>query len=709
MKQLVPALIIMSVIIASCSQEKKLIRKASNSVERSQFEEALGYYDQVLAKDSNSYFANAGKGVVLSEYIGRHDQAIPYLEKALRQHPEKTGMKINYDLGKSYHFIGNYPRALTFYKNTEAYNKEGNPDYDMFLTKRVADCKYALDHPEVALPEQQEVTNIGGDINTAAPEYGAVYTHGKLIFTSKRKDDDKEKKNGVDGRFFDAMYVSYGNGTNFTAPRRFTEPDTRGNTNFSQPHESVVSASADGKTLYIFRAGQLYEADLNDSTKSAQKLSPEINFSYLQSHATISADGNMMIFASEAKKGTGGLDLYKTVKTDGKWSKAELLDNSINTSFNEDSPYLATDGTLFFASNGLPGYGGYDIYRTSMVDGRWTTPQNVGQPINSPGDDTYFALKPGSSNGYYTSVRQGGKGDMDIYKVRYVNMDVPECTTLDADFVINSTKDASNQMAYSISADAPAQYKNNIRSYSWKVNGAAITQTTNQFQYNFATAGSYTLSAKAIAYCDTCPSLLAMCSEKVIEVGVPVYAINTDSIAKADALANSKTKKTKTKKEKEVAPVDVATKDATDNSKKSAVMLNDAQLKEMGWATGPSYFDLNQSDLRDDAKSMLDKNIELLKKNPSLAININGYADSRGSEAYNKGLSQRRANTIKAYMTKNGISNKRIQKTTGFGESKLVNGCSDGVECTEAEHQLNRRTEFDVMNLVKNTGDVTVN
>ena len=701
MKKLTLLLLVMSMIIASCSQEKKLIRKASNSVERSNFEEALGYYDQVLAKNGNSYFANAGKGVVLSEYIGRHAEAIPYLEKALTQHPEKTGMKINYDLGKSYHFVGNFPRALYFYGATEKYNKVGNPDYDMFLTKRVADCKYALEHPEIASAEQQSIANIGNTINTPAPEYGAVYTRGKLIFTSKRKDDDKEKKNGLDGRFFDAMYVSKVNDGNYSPPRRFTSPDVRGNDNFSQPHESVVSVSPDAKTLYIFRAGQLYDVDLNDSTKSARKLDNDINISDLQSHASLSSDGNMMIFASEAKRGMGGLDLYKTVKIDGKWANAELLDNSINTQFNEDSPYLGANNTLFFSSNGLPGYGGYDIYKTMLVDGRWTTPQNVGQPINSPGDDTYFALNAGSSNGYYTSVRSGGQGDMDIYKVHYTNMEMPECTGMDPLFAVAATPGVNNPMSYVLSLEAPSQSQTNIRSYNWTVNGGSISQNTKQFEYTFNTPGSYTVGAKAVAYCDTCPSLMAMCSEKVIEIGNPVF-VNTDSIKRANDLAT--TNKNSKNKNKTDAPLKTKTVKTTT----SEVVLNETQLKDLNWNNNTPLFDLNKSEVREDAKSALNQNIDLLKNKTSLAVNINGYADSRGSEAYNEGLSQRRANAIKAYMMSKGVSKGRIIKTTGYGENNLLNNCDDGVECSEAEHQVNRRVQFEVINIIKTPGEISL-
>lgn len=692
--------LILALTAISCSQEKKLIRKASNAVERSDFDQAISYYDQALKRDSNSYYANAGKGIVLSEYVGRHDQAIPYLEKALKKHPEKTAMKINYDLGKSYHYIGNYPRALHFYGQTAKYNKVGTPDYDMFLNKRVADCKYALEHPEIAPVEEQEIKNVGNGINTSNPEYGAVYTRGKLIFTSKRRDDDKEKKNGLDGRYFDAMYVSTEKNGKLSAPRRFTVPDVKLNSNFSQPHESVVSVSPDGNTLYIFREGQIYETDLNDSTKSAHKLGKEINFSYLQSHLTLSADGNTMIFAAEADRGMGGLDLYRSTKDEkGNWSDATLL-SSLSTIYNEDSPYLNKDGVLFYSSNGLPGYGGYDVYKSRYENNQWMEPVNLGQPINSPGDDIYFTLLGNTSNGYYTSVRQGGYGDMDIYKVHYVLTDVPQCQSVDSLFAINAEVDPSNAMVYNFSAAAPAQYNSKIRSYTWKLNGETLSQNTDKFQHTFATEGSYTLTAKAVAYCDTCPSLVALCSEKILEIGTPMFATADSLTNQNDLAANTKTATSKPKKAPRVK---------NPNAVRDEQVLNDAQLAELGWNSAEAYFDYNQSQLRKDALPQLKQNISVLKKNKDLAVNINGYADSRGTNAYNQNLSVKRANAVKNYLIENGIAQNRILSVKGFGETKLVNDCSDGVECSEELHQQNRRTDFDVINLIKTPSDISFN
>src|ERR1700741_4711551 len=184
MKKIILTLnILLGLLFMGCSQEKKLTRKAANAVNEYEFERALAYYDQLLAKESLNFYGNAGKGIVLSEYMGRYEQAIPYLERAIKRSPVETSVKINNDLGKSYHHIGNYPRALYFYGKVAPENVESNPDYDMFLSKRMSDCLYAMDHPGVASPKEQWAKNVGDKINTPMPEYGPINAPGKLIFT----------------------------------------------------------------------------------------------------------------------------------------------------------------------------------------------------------------------------------------------------------------------------------------------------------------------------------------------------------------------------------------------------------------------------------------------------------------------------------------------------------------------------------------------
>jgi len=712
MKKISSLVLLFTLVIASCSQEKKLIRKASNAVERSDYDKALMYYDQVLAKDSNSFLANAGKGIVLSEYVGANDKAIPYLEKALTKSPKGTRPKIDGDLGKSYHYIGNYPRALYYYGKMEPYNKEEFSDYDVFLSKRIADCKYALEHPEVMPPEKEKVTNVGNTINTPMPEYGPVYVDGNLIFTSKRQDDPGEKKNGLDGRYFEAIYIAKGNENgSFSEPTRYklAEPALQ----MRKYGESVLSVSHDGKKMFIYKGGKIYEADVNDSIHRPEKLSHTVNFTSLQNHACLASDGKTLFFTAESEKeGRGGSDIYKSIRNDdGTWSKPQLLDYSVNTAFDEESPYINENGTLFFASNGLPGYGGFDIYKTHYADGHWSTPENLGQPINSPADDIYFVLNNNSSNGYFSSARQGGYGDMDIYHVVYASEENPECKSGDNLLVINAEPDPANNLAYNMSLNIPAEYRANVRSYYWTVNNQPLTETTEKFTYTFGGPDTYTVSAKVIAYCDTCPSLIGMCSDRVVVIE-NILAKNNDSLNTSNtenpAVANNTNAVNKNPNATAKSSNRNSAKNNANNAGNSESYLNDDQLKAMGWDITYEYFDYDQSELREDAKAVLDQNIAVMKNNDNLRVVINGYADSRGTNAYNKALSMRRANTVKGYLINKGVNSHKIKAVNGYGETSLVNGCSDGVECTEDQHAKNRRVKMDVYENVKTQSTITL-
>jgi outer membrane protein OmpA-like peptidoglycan-associated protein len=682
MKKLILIIIIAlsSMIFISCTHEKQLLRKASVAVDASDYAKALDYYGQILLNDSSSFYGNAGKGVVLSEYMGRYEEAIPYLEKALAKSPDKNVMKINNDLGKSYHFIGNYPRALYYYSKVAAKNKEDNADYDYYLSKRIADCRYALDHPEVAAVDQQSVCNTGKAINTEMPDYDPVYVNGQLIFTSKRQDTPKEKKNGIDGRYFESMYVCSANDGNFTSPRRYTIPDKGSDSRYKKGNESVLSASSNGKALYIFHSGKVFEADLNDSTK-APKLMPEnINFTDFQSGAFISHDGKTMVFSSDSPNGRGGTDIYTSKKDSlGNWSSPRSISFYINTSFNEDSPYLSEDGnTLYFCSNGLPGYGGYDIYKSELIDGEWSRPVNLGQPINTPGDETHFSLLPNSTTGYYASNRQGGYGDMDIYTVHYIPEEVPECDHFDSLLVLNAEPQGTSKTNYVLTASIPDQYKGHVKSINWKVNGMDLTATGERVEYNFDGMDSYRIYAKVLAYNEKSSALEAICNEKDVITGE----------AEQPVVLNGST----LKEEKTIAK--------GPKMKGGEVLfgkLDDDQLSAIGWQITPALFDYNGTILREETRNMLDHNVDVLKANKYLSVIINGYADSRGSDDYNLQLSQRRANMVKQYMIQQGISRSRI-RTKAYGESSISNGCTDGSTCDESQHQMNRKVDFYISN-----------
>lgn len=717
MKKILP-LVLCALLLSFCSQEKKLLRKASTAVDQSNFEKAIVYYDLIIHKDENSYFGNAGKGIVLSEFMGRHEQAIPYLEKALQNSaPEKSKPVVHGNLARSYHFIGNFKRALEYYGKLD--NNPDYSDYDEFLTKRIADCKYAIDHPEVALPENQSVENLGDMVNTENPEYTPVVTGGKMYFTSKRQDDPKEKKNGLDGKYFEALYVSERTDGGWTHPRRVELGETPG---MSKKYgEAIASASPDGKTLYIYKGGRIFSTQADDPGHKMQELDKSVNFSPLQNHVCVSPDGNTLYLTSESEKGRGGSDIYVCEKNGEGWSEPKPLGHTINTPYDEEAPFVNEDGVLFFASNGHPGYGGFDIYRTTKVNGEWTQPVNLGQPVNSPGDDIFFALQQKSSRGYFASARPGGKGDLDIYKVHYVITDLSDCKPAGDLLAINAMPEQNNTMAYNISLNVTGGEKANVRSYAWTVNGKPLPETKESFRHQFEKPDTYVVTAKIVTGCDTCPVLQALCAEKTLEVKNEILAAteHNEQIDKRGAFpknqsarARNSNKQPKQKNEALTSTEgeDETNRKATEKSPPASSeshALTAEELKSMNWDSRSMLFEFNESGVSEQTKTVLEKNVAVLKGNDGLKVVITGHADSRGPEGYNMNLSVKRAKAVSDYFVQQGVARKQIKAVKGKGEQELVNHCADDVDCDESQHAQNRRVQVDVIGTVKSPGSIT--
>jgi outer membrane protein OmpA-like peptidoglycan-associated protein/tetratricopeptide (TPR) repeat protein len=747
--------LICAALLFSCSAEKKILRKASNAVDRMEFDQALNEYDKLIQKDANSFYGNAGKGIVLSEFMARHEQAIPYLEKALTNSPPKSKPIIHGDLARSYHFIGNYKRALLYYDKISAQNDPKYSDYDEFLTKRIADCRYALEHPKVALPENQSLTNVGKPVNTDMPEYAPVFTNGQLFFTTKRKDDPKEKKNAEDGKYYESVYVTkmQDNGT-FETPKRYTIPEP--GFHFRKYGEAVLSASQDGKTLYIYKGGKIYESDANDPAHKITALDKNINFA-MMNHACLTPDGKSIYFSAEDEKtGHGGSDIYVSTKdADGKWGDPKLLPYNINSSYDEDAPYINEQGVLFFSSNGLPGYGGFDVYRTKQVNGVWIAPENMGQPINSPGDDMNFTLAGNTSKGYYASARPGGMGDLDIYKVHYTTMDVAECVN-DSMLVIQAEPSGNNPLQFNISVKVPDNYKNDVRSYRWAIDNKELAETGDKFTHTFEKNANYQVSSRVTVYCEDCPNLQAKCNQISVTAGKTLITASeneqngkenmnpgSNDKSKAGALKKGKTNENtfasaKNKKGNKTNPAYAAAyktdrssgssesamnagnandnpsgnsgpnANASNNSSGAGGLLDDSRLSALNWNTGAMKFGYNQSDLDASTREYLQHNANVLKSNPKLMVEINGYADSRGESEYNRSLSARRADCVKQFLTNAGVSPKQIKSAKGQGESQLVNECSDGVDCPEEKHAQNRRVTI-LVSESKGSSNVTSN
>lgn len=669
MKKLITLIFIFSFCI-SYSQIDTYLRKAINAFKKNNLQEARDNYTKAYNLDKDSYDANLGLGFVLSEYMDKYEEALPHLEIALKKSIPDTLPDLLFALARCYHFTGNFTKAQSIF--SELYviatrDKAEDTFYINDLKKRTEDCVFADKNKTILIDENIYIGNLGSKINTEMPEYvPTISANNELIFTSRRKDSDKEKKSKIDDKYFENMYVSKLENGRPTTVKTYTLSDNL-KTSTKKKHVSIISTSRDGKIIYIFKDNKIYEVKSEESTtKNAKKLSKNVNIDFYQNHSSVSVDGKTIYFTSEDERGNGDLDIYKSTKdANGNWGKPENLGTTINTILDEDAPFISDDGkTLYFASKGHPGFGDYDIFKSTFENGTWTPPVNLEQPINSPGHDIFLIQADNNTSSYFSSHRKGGFGDMDIYKITYLDKFNKECSepkssllTLNSKFTDKST----NLMSFE--ASVPNSLK--TIAYQWTFNQTKLADGGSQISQIISnTEVGDSVFVKVIAGCDTCFEPIVLCN-------------------------NIKYQKPK----EEILVADEIGKNPYDD-KLMLPYLNKAKLEALGLNLTPIYFSLNKSNIREDAVAILKQNIDILSKHPELSILIYGFADSRGSEAYNLPLSKKRAQHVKDYLVNKGLSKKQIEQVNGKGESFILNKCTEGVECTDNEHEVNRRVEF---------------
>jgi len=662
-----------SFALLSFKPADKYVRKALRQLEKGNLKEAKSMYVKALETNPEHFKANVGMGLLLSELLDNYTGALPYLEKAFNISTKDTLVQLMYALAKCYHHNGEYEKAIGLFDRLNGYQDyEEEIDFGKDIKKRKEDCYYAIKNRAFTPPLNWYIVNAGKNVNTEMPEYVPVLTQqNELIFTSRRKDHKNEQLSYLDGKYMESMYIAKINNSGINEPRRYTLPDQLLKAHATKKHESVVSMSPDGKKLFTFHDNKIFEISMEErGSKKPKKLLNTINFDFYQNHAFLTKDGATLFFTSEAEGGLGGIDIYRSTKIkEGEWSKPENIGGPVNTEFDEDAPFITDDGkTMYFASTGHEGFGNFDIYKTNLTDGKWSKPENLGQPINSPGHDIFFVNDNKQNVGFFSSSRSGGYGDMDIYKINYLDNLNKECPAEKSTVVSINISDAEpKDLKNIVELKVPAGYK--ILEYEWKVNEKIIANPNGLFDHDYKEEGTYTVTSKVIAYCDTCFSPLIACN--IIENKFE-KKIKTDS-----AIAVTEP----------VVPKEL-----------SKGELSKDELAAIGFNSNPILFGFDKSSLRDDAQDILNTNVEVLKKYRDLRIEVIGYTDSRGSQRHNKLLSVKRAKTVKNYLAKKGVKNTQFKFSTGKGSSELVNDCGPGKDCDNELHQLNRRVVFKVYN-----------
>lgn len=401
----------MFIVSTSCSWGQVDPRLADDLFKQTNYLEAIPQYKKLLKIDptNGKYLFNLALCYLRTETDKA--LAVVYLEKL--EQLKKKDKETYYYLAEAYTHRYEYDKSI---KALEEYKK--NPgQFEDQIGRQMFSYEFAQDLYANPIPVTFE--NMGNKINSEYPDYYPFVSKDEtiLVFTSRRKESKGRKE--FDGYYPSDIFMSKFDGFEFSPAK----PVTSLNTNYD---EQCVSLSDDGKHMFIYfdnieDAGDIYESEQSSSTYDRKKKIKEgVNTKAIETASSLSNDGNTLFFASNKSGGKGGLDLFMTRKLpDGTWAESQPI-NSLNTEGNEDFPYLSQDGkTMYFASNGYPGLGGYDVYKSEWdAEGnRWKSPTNLGFPLNTSYDDKVIQFSDDMKHAYLTAVRPEGYGDRDLYRV----------------------------------------------------------------------------------------------------------------------------------------------------------------------------------------------------------------------------------------------------------------------------------------------------
>jgi outer membrane protein OmpA-like peptidoglycan-associated protein/tetratricopeptide (TPR) repeat protein len=613
-------LICIALFFSACLSQQNALEMANTAYKLEKYYVAIPLYKKL----SNSSMVEQRIEVNLQiancyQKMGNHKEAVQWFQRSIDFGNENA--QVFLQCGKSHLALEQYNEArdqfLTYYRKTRDSIPLVNLDRTLEWTKKQA---------------YFEIYN-ESTLNTKHADFTAHTFGDGLIFTSNRNPIKNNNYFEYNGKAYSDI---------------FTVKKVKNKWEKPEEIKSISTAFNEGVSSYCEQTGILYYTQCNgnrgnsktcriyqtefDGVKFSKdqaidiRIDSAINFG----NPSISKDGKTLYYTSDMSGGFGQNDLYVSYFDGKSWSAPQNLGDSINTPYDEDFSFIHPDGTLYFASEGHPGMGGFDLFysKKDSITGLFASPENLRYPTNSTSDDFSVFLNEDKDEGYISSTRLGGKGEEDIYTI-FVS---PPVVVLQGRAYNAITQKVLRETNISLKVNKDGKTQ------------SLVTDKLGFYSLKLEVDQEYSMNAQKNGYFGDNASL------------------NTLGIKISDTL----------KQDFYLTPFP-----------KTIVLKG-------------IYYDLNSADLRPESFPILDTLLNTLRENLNMVVELSSHTDARADDEYNLDLSQRRAQSVVNYLVEKGIPIDRLVPK-GYGETRLVNKCADGVECTEEEHQQNRRTEFRVL------------
>ena len=604
-------------------------------------------------------------------------QTIEYIEKARDINPY-VATNINFLLGRAYHLNLEFDNAIKEYKAYIDQFDEGDKEihrykYNVVIDKLIQECTYGKEL--IKTPQRVIIQNLE-KINTLDDEYNSVFTKdfSLMYYTARRSDTKKGEIFKPDNKYKEDIYTAKKIDGEWVDQGRID--DKKINTKFN---DAAIGLSHNGNKLYLYRGdyrgrfmnGMIFTSDFEDGKwKRPKKIHRNIQSKGKETTIFLSKDKEKLYFVSDREENSfGGRDIFVSTKDEkGQWGKPRNLGATINTPYDEEAPYLTQGGdTLFFASRGHNSMGGFDIfYSIKDLEGNWQKPVNLGYPINTPDHDLFFKLGENPRQAYFTSVRDQGKGEKDMYRLIFIGTEKEPVLSYEDDLLVWELHPIPDlfyrepsKLIMDTSLFLTGTITDNSTSEGIKARIQLIDMQTSQptgITISDETDGSYKIKLP-----DKAKRIFG------VEINATGYMYYVDQL------------------------------DLTNETFSNDVAVRNFRLEKL--AVGAKmilkniYFETGKATLQPESYQELNRVVEFMSDNPSVRIEISGHTDNVGSYSYNKRLSRDRAKSVVDYIEGQEIDKNRL-KSEGYAFDQPV-----ASNATKEGRAQNRRVEFKILSV----------